>query len=117
MKPYSMDLRQRVVEAYENGEGTHEELAEVFCVSLSWIEKLLRRWRETGSIAPKPHGGGRQAKITGKKLERLEALVEETPDATLEELRRKCRVDGSIMSVFRALKRLGITLKKSRSSM
>jgi transposase len=44
MKPYSLDLRQRVVEAYENGEGTHEELAEAFCVSLSWIEKLLRRW-------------------------------------------------------------------------
>ena len=35
MKPYSLDLRQRVVEAYENGEGTHEELAEAFCVSLS----------------------------------------------------------------------------------
>jgi len=116
MKPYSLDLRQRVVEAYENGECTHEELTETFCVSLSWIEKLLRRWRETGSIAPKTHGGGRQAKITGKKLERLKALVEETPDATLEELRRKCRVKGSIMSVFRALKRLEITLKKSRST-
>jgi transposase len=117
MKPYSLDLRQRVVESYENGEGTYEELAEVFGVSLSWVEKLLRRWRETGSIAPKPHGGGRQAKITGKKLERLKALVEENPDATLEELRRKCQVEGSIMSVFRALKRLGITLKKSRSTM
>ena len=117
MKPYSLDLRQRVVESYENGEGTYAELAEVFGVSLSWVEKLLRRWRETGSIAPKPHGGGRQAKITGKKLERLKALVEENPDATLEELRRKCRVEGSIMSVFRALKRLGITLKKSRSTM
>ena len=57
MKPYSIDLRQRVVEAYENGEGTHEELAEAFCVSLSWIEKLLRRWRETGRSLGRPDRG------------------------------------------------------------
>ncbi len=116
MKPYSIDLRQRVLEAYESGKGTQKEIAEFFCVSLSWVESLLSRWRQTGSVLPKPHGGGRQAKITGKKLERLKTLVEENPDATLEELRRKCRTKGSIMSVFRALKRLGITRKKSHSS-
>jgi len=115
MKVYSLDLRQRVVEAYENGEGTQKEIAELFGVSLSWVESLLRRWRQTKSIAPKPHGGGRQAKFTGKKLERLKILVEKNPDATLEELLRKSRVQGSIMSVFRALKRLGITRKKSQS--
>jgi len=117
MKVYSLDLRQRVVKAYENGEGTQKEIAELFGVSLSWVESLLRQWRQTGSISPKPHGGGRQAKITGKKLEYLKTLVEKNPDATLEELRRKCRTKGSIMSVFRALKRLGITRKKSRSVM
>lgn len=116
MQPYSMDLRQRVVEAYENGEGTQAELAETFGVSRNWVEKLLRRWRETGSVAPKPHGGGRRAKISGKKEERLRKIVEESPDATLEELLAKCRVDGSIMCVFRALNRMGITRKKSRSA-
>ena len=112
MKIYSIDLRQRVVEAYESGEGTQKEIAELFGVSLSWVESLLRRWRETGSVLPKPHGGGRQAKITGKTLDRLKTLVAENPSATLEELRRKCRTKGSIMSVFRALQRLGITRKK-----
>jgi transposase len=116
MKAYSLDLRERIVAAYEGGEGTQKELAELFGVSLSWFESLLHRWRETGSVLPKPHGGGRQAKVTGKSLERLKTLVKETPDATLEELRRKCRTQGSIMSVFRALQRLGITRKKSRSS-
>ena len=116
MKPYSMDLRQRVVEAYENGEGTQAELAETYGVSVGWVEKLLRRWRETGCVAPKPHGGGRRAKISGKQEERLRKIVEETPDATLEELLAKCRVDGSIMCVFRALNRMGITRKKSRSA-
>jgi len=117
MKAYSIDLRQRVVEAYENGEGTQKEIAQLFGVSLSWFESLLRQWRETGSVLPKPHGGGRQAEITGKALERLKTLVDKNPGATLEELRRKCRTKGSIMSVFRALRRLGITRKKSRSTM
>jgi len=112
MQAYSVDLRQRIVEAYENGEGTQKEIAQLFGVSLSWFESLLRQWRQTGSV-----GGGRQAKFTGKKLERLKTLVEKNPDATLEELLRKSRVRGSIMSVFRALKRLGITRKKSRSIM
>jgi transposase len=116
MKPYSMDLRQRVVEAYENGEGAQKELAEAFGVSLSWVEKLLCRWRQTGTVSPQPHGGGRQANITGKKLDRLKTLTEENPSATLEELRRKGRFKGSIMSVFRALARLDITRKKSRST-
>lgn len=114
MKPYSIDLRQRVVEAYENGEGTQPQLAEAFGVSVSWVEKLLFRWRQTGSVSPKPHGGGRQANITGKKLDRLKTLVEENPSATLDELRRKGRFKGSVMSVFRALERLDITRKKSR---
>ena len=116
MKSYSMDLRQRVIEAYENGLGTQEELAERFDVSLTFVERLLRRWRETGSIAPKPNGGGRRAKVTGTTLKRLTAAIEESPDATLEELRGKCGAEGSIMCIFRALKRLRITLKKSRSS-
>jgi transposase len=116
MKTYSIDLRWRVVEAHENGEGTQKELAEAFGVSLSWVEKLLCRWRQTGTVSPKPHGGGRQANITGKKLDRLKTLTEENPSATLEELRRKGRFKGSIMSVFRALERLDITRKKSRST-
>jgi len=110
-----MDLRQRVVAAYQNGEGTQAELAETYGVSVAWIEKLLRMKRETGSIAPKPHGGGQRPKISGKKAKRLREIVEETPDATLEELLDKCGVDGSIMCVFRALKRMGITRKKSPS--
>jgi transposase len=114
MKPYSMDLRQRVLGAYDNGEGTQEELAGRFCVSVRWIQKVLRWRRETGSLEPKGHGGGRAAKIAGELAVRLRQAVEATPDATLAELREKCGVAGSIMCVFRALARLQITRKKSR---
>lgn len=114
MKPYSMDLRQRVIAAYDNGAGTQEELAATFCVSVRWIQQVLRRRRETGSIASKAHSGGRSAKIAGESAVRLQQAVAETPDATLAELRAKCGVAGSIMCVFRALARLKITRKKSR---
>ena len=58
MKAYSTDLRQRVVAAYDAREGTQEQVAARFAVSVSWVRKLLRQRRDTGSIEPRPHGGG-----------------------------------------------------------
>ena len=59
MQAYSNDLRQRVVAAYDAHEGTQEQVAARFAVSTSWVRKLLRQRRTTGSIEPRPHGGGR----------------------------------------------------------
>ena len=59
MRAYSIDLRERVVAACDARDGTREQIAARFSVSVSWVRKLLRRRRETGSIAPKPRGGGR----------------------------------------------------------
>jgi len=117
METYSMDLRERVIRAYDQKVGTQEQVAKLFGVSARWIKKLLRRRRETGSIAPKPHGGGWTPKFSGEKLERLKALVEQNPDATLQELLEQSGVDGSIMAVHRALERLGCRRKKSRSTL
>jgi transposase len=115
MKAYSQDLRERVVRAVDRGEQTQQQIAERFGVSTAWIKKLLQRRRESGSLAPKPHGGGRPAKYRGKALERLQRELAAQPDATLEELRDRTRVPASIMAVFRALERLGAHRKKSRS--
>ena len=60
MDAYSKDLRERVVGACEGREMTQQEVAEAFGVSLSFITKLLRRKRQTGSITAKPRGGGRK---------------------------------------------------------
>ena len=114
MKTFSMDLRQRVVDAYDRKTGTQQQIAERFKVSLAWVKKLLRMRRTTGSIAPQKRGGRRPAAITGDKLECLRKCVEQKPDATLEELRELCGVSASIMAVSRALQRLGFTFKKSR---
>ncbi|QEH36752.1 Transposase [Aquisphaera giovannonii] len=113
MRSYSMDLRERVVAACDDGEGTREEVAGRFRVSIAWVYRLLARRRDTGSIAPKPHGGGRPAAFRGEFAERHREAVEDCPDATLEELRAAAGVGCGTSAVFRALKRLGLPRKDS----
>jgi len=116
METYSMDLRERVVRAYDEERGTQQEIARLFKVSVPWIKKLLRQRRRTGSFAPRPHGGGWTPKFSGRKLEQLKTRVDQNPDATLEELLEQSGVNASIMAVHRALERLGCRRKKSRSA-
>jgi transposase len=109
-----MDLRERVVRAVDAGEGTQEQIAKRFSVSSRWIRSLLARRAATGSIAPKPHGGGRKRLIRGEAAESLRAAIKQAPDATLEELRETIGFGGCLMTVWRAVERLKITRKKSR---
>jgi len=115
MDAYSMDLRVRIVHSYLAQEGSQAELAQRFKVSERWLQNLLRRRREAGSIEPLPHGGGRQRVVGLQKEVLLLEAVAETPDASLDELRERCGVSGSRMCIARALQRLDITRKKSRS--
>jgi transposase len=114
MKTYSMDLRERVVAACDAREGTREQIAARFCVSVSWIRDLLRRRHLTGSIAPKPHGGGRAPAFDAPAAERLRQAVRADNDATLAELAAVAGIACRPSVVHRALQRLGITRKKSR---
>lgn len=114
MRAYSTDLRQRVVTAYDAGEGTQEQLAARFAVSTSWVRKVLRQRRDTGSIGPRPHGGGHARAFDGQAAARLRQAVRDDPGATLEELGRAAGVACSVSAVYQSLKRLGITRKKSR---
>lgn len=115
MAAYSMDLRERVVAACDEGIDTRAEIAERFRVSESWVRRLLQRRRETGSIAPKAPGGGQAPAFGGEAAERLRRAVADRPDATLKELAIAAGVACSVSATDRALKRLGITRKKSRS--
>jgi len=112
MRPYSIDIRQRIVAAVETGEHSLRALAELFAVHLSTIVRLLQRFRTTGSVQPKPHAGGPHSKLDGKATARLLEAVRQQPDATLAELQDRLGVDCSIVTIFRALKRNGITRKK-----
>ena len=63
MRPYSTDFRLKFVRAYEQGEGSQRQLARSFDDSLSVVQDLLQRYRQTGRVAPKPHGGGNPGKV------------------------------------------------------
>jgi transposase len=115
MAAYSMDLRARVAAACDMGTQTRAEVAERFAVSVSWVRRLLQRRRETGSLAPKPHGGGQPPAFDEAAADRLRRAVADAPDATLKELARVSAVACSTSAVDRALARLGITRKKRRS--
>jgi transposase len=112
MQPLSNDLRERILRAIDNHEGSRRKLAARFCVNPSTITRLLRLRHQTGSFDPRPHAGGVTPTLDHDALERLRKLVEETPDATLEILRQKMGITGTIMIICRALQKLGLPLKK-----
>jgi transposase len=112
MKPLSNDLRQRILDAVDHREGSRRMLAARFKVNTSTITRLLQLRRQTGSLEPRPHGGGVEPTLDHDALERLRKLVEETPGATLEALKQEMGVSGSRMIICRALQKLGLPLKK-----
>jgi transposase len=117
---YSTDLRQKIVRAYDEGLGSQRQIAEMFGVSRSFVEKLLHRRRTTGDIVALPHGGGRTALCQHKEHLLVRRLIQQQPDATLDELceavehKRRVRVSRPTMS--RLLQRLDLSRKKSRST-
>ena len=116
MKPYPLELRQRIVEAVDSQLSTIEEIAGIFQVHSSYVYKLLRQRRNTHDLAPLPHGGGANAKLESADREVLIDLVGKQPDATLAELRegikRRKRIRVSVSTVWRWLEALALTRKK-----
>jgi transposase len=113
-----IELRERIVGAVAILEGKVRQVSQLFAVSESLIYKLLRQQEETGSLAPKPHPRGFAPMLEGAKLEQLRRLVEEQPDATLEELQQRLwervQVRASLPTVCRALQKLGLGRKKKK---
>ncbi len=115
-KPYSEDLRERVVAAVEGGL-SRRQVAGVFDVGISTVIRWVRRFRVTGSVAAKPMGGDHRSRLTGERtwiVERIEA----EPDLTVEELRGELRDRGVVVghgTVCRFFTRENITVKKKRA--
>ena len=110
-----MDLRDRVVEACDSGAWTRAEVAEQFGVSPAWIYRLLQRRRNDGTYGPRGHGGGHPPAFSQRALHHLEQAVQKQSDATLAELRERCGVPCSLVTVHNTLKRLGYRRKKNPS--
>jgi len=108
--PYSQDLRNRVLAAYDRGMKT-KQIAKLFEVCGSWARRVKQRRRQSGQITAKPMGGVRVIKIDMAKLRQL---VAQQPDATIQELHQRLGSPCSSSAVGMALERLDLTFKKRR---
>jgi len=114
MKTISMDLRKRIVEAYDAKEGTRQEIADRFKVSLAMVKKLLEQRKRLGTLEPQTHRCGRKPIFQDQDLLWLRQMVKKRPDITLEELQQACGKQCSIMTISRCLEQLGASYKKNR---
>lgn len=122
MKYYSVDLRQKIINVYETEPLSQRKIAKRFCVALSFVQKLLKQYRQTKDISPQTHrcsGLLKLIKLTPSQLVILAELIEVNNDATLEELckllHEKVGVTISRATMGRMTQRLKITVKKKRS--
>jgi transposase len=112
MAPYSMDLRTRVLRDAAAGMPS-KEVAAKYSVSRAWVDRVKQRRREHGELAPR-----KQTKFRGRTLDahqeyRLSALITAPPDATLAELRDALPTTAALSTLWRAIDRLGLTVKKN----
>ena len=114
MKTISLDLRERILAAYDAQEGTREEVAKRFRVSVGMVKKLLQQRSRTGDIAHRHRFSGRKAKILPEYRERLGTLIAAQPDLTLSEIKARLAMSCSVPALHYALVAMGLTFKKRR---
>ena len=110
MKPYSEEFRQRIVNVYFEEQKSIRQIVQQFKVSKSFVQKILKQYRETGTVASKAHKGGKSPKLNSKQIDLISELVEQNQEATLQQLcnilERKTRIKVSISTMSRIVRRL-----------
>lgn len=113
MKTLSLDLRERILAAYDANEGTRDEVAHRFRVSLGMVKKLLQQRRHTGDIAPRHGCSGRKPKILEGHRQLFRRLLAKQPDLTLGELRDATRLNCTLPAIYYVLADMDLTYKKN----
>ena len=116
MKTLSLDLRERILDSYDGGEGTREEVARRFRVSLGMVKKLLAQRRPTGEIGARHHRSGCKPKLLAGHHRQMRVLLGRKPDLTLNELRTQAGLACTLPTIHRALAAMGLTYKKRHSA-
>lgn len=116
MATISMDLRQRILKAYDRGDTTREQVARRFEVSVGMVKKLIQQRRHAGDIAPRHHRSGRKPLIVDSHRRELRVLLVKQPDLTLEEIRNHLGLECTIQAIHYVLVDMGLTYKKRRSA-
>lgn len=115
MEAYSDKLRELVLECYDEGLGT-PEIAKRFKVSDDWARKVRRRMLDFGIRTAIKQKHGPDPLMDAVRRQELTRLVDQTPDATLEELKKQLLFPVSISTVHRTLNEMKLSLKKSPST-
>ena len=115
MRTISLDLRERILAAYDQDEGTRPEVAHRFRVSLGLVKKLLQQRRRTGDIAPRHRFSGRKPTIVASHRGQFRALLAKKNDLTLQELREAAGLQCSLQAINVVLAKMGLTYKKRHS--
>jgi len=103
MEAYSLDLREKVLDACDRGVGAVEQIAHIFGVSVRWIHLIKKKRNETGSIEPEPHRGGQPPALDEDGMRKLKQLLDDHPDATESELIEMIGVSMSTSAMGRAI--------------
>ena len=111
MKAYSDDLREKVLKALQSGQPA-KEVAPRFDVGISWVYKINKRFRDTGSYKALPRSG-RPRKLNEEDVSKISEMVKKNPSLTLDEIKEKGNFTTSYSTIYRALQRLGHTHKKN----
>ncbi len=114
-KTLSIDIRERIVKAYDQGGVNRQEVADRFDVSLGMVKKLLRQRKLLGNIESMDYKSGNKPKITPEHKERMKVILLEKADITLEELKVKLEIDCTIQAIHYALAGMGMSYKKRLS--
>lgn len=112
----SLDLRESIVRSYDKGQGTREEIAQRFSVSLGMVKKLLQQRRKTGSIKARHHLAGRKKLIFAEHRLAIRQHLKRKPDMTLAELREALGLECTLPAIHYVLVDMGLTYKKRRSA-
>jgi transposase len=116
MRTTSLDLRERILAAYDNQEGSRADIAHRFRVSLGMVKKLLQQRRRTGDIAPRHRYSGRKPMIIASHRSQLRSLLGRKNDLTLKELRVAAGLRCSLQAINVVLGKMGLTYKKRHSA-
>ena len=108
-----MDLRTRILAAYDKGKTTRQAVADRFGVSLAFVKKLLSRRKHFGTIAPFLDRVGRRRAVSPDQQEAIRKHIAAHPGATLAELRDAFGLSCSLVTVFNTLRRMRLTYKKN----
>ena len=115
MRTLSLDLRERILASYDNEEGTRDQIAHRYRVSLGMVKKLIQQRRHTGDIRPRRYRCGRKPLIVDTHCRQMRSLLGKKPDMTLKELRQAVGLDCTLPAIHYALDKMGLTYKKRRS--